>query len=48
LVATTRIDGSFIPDKDAKSNSEKISGPVTLAATERMTGRRWVFACTKP
>jgi hypothetical protein len=43
-----RIDGLFIPDKDAKPLTEKIPGSVTLAATERMTGRRWVFACAKP
>jgi len=43
-----RIDGLFIPDKDAKPLTEKIPGSVTLAATERMTGRRWLFACAKP
>jgi hypothetical protein len=43
-----RIDGLFVPSKDAKPPTEKISGAVTLAATERMTGRRWAFACTKP
>lgn len=43
-----RIDGSFVPDKDAKPVTDKMPNAVTLAATERMTGRRWVFACTKP
>lgn len=43
-----RIDGLFIPDKDAKPSQEKLAGAVTLAATERTTGRRWSFACTKP
>ncbi len=43
-----RIDGVYVPDKDAKPNAEKMANAVTLAATERMTGRRWVFACTKP
>lgn len=43
-----RIDGLFVPDKDARPLKEKTAGSVTLAATERMTGRRWSFACTKP
>jgi hypothetical protein len=43
-----RIDGLFVPDKDAKPPTEKTAGAVTLAATERMTARRWTFACTKP
>ncbi len=44
-----RIDGVFFPDKDVKPATDKpIPGAVTLSATERMTGRRWTFACTKP
>lgn len=43
-----RIDGLFFPEKDAKPVTEKIPGAVTLAATERVAGRRWSFACTKP
>lgn len=43
-----RIDGLFVPDKDAKPAAEKINGAVTLAATERSAGRRWSFACTRP
>ncbi|MBK9265179.1 MAG: PQQ-binding-like beta-propeller repeat protein [Polyangiaceae bacterium] len=42
-----RIDGAFVPDKDAKSSTDKPTGTVTLSATERMTGRRWAFTCGK-
>jgi len=47
-----RLDGTFVPDKEAKPTQQPPdkpaqAGTVSLAATERSTGRRWSFACSR-
>ncbi|MDI1434071.1 hypothetical protein [Polyangium sorediatum] len=44
-----RLDGTFLPDKETKPTADKppATATVPLAATERSTGRRWSFACSR-